>query len=492
MRDALEKFLEEFHDEKWALTMDEIRLELGLEGAVVFDNTAVPYPRDLIIVGHNFVGDMKILDLFNVDLYQFFDHIGVADTQVLVEDTADESLPQSLAGLVLMYKLYEAQKSGKAKGGFVFRDQHNAGNDAVANLKAFLRMATDSLFGTSSYTYDDEGDDEYMADVVSKTIDIKLDKPLAFRNPNLVMMCFDAEGVKQNASEFGFAWILASEIRDVPPGDDCQNWWPYVRAKHFLREKHTQHSRRYTDGNPWGFWKEFGQTERYSPNQGTTPFDRMLNEIIKQSSTSSTTQVVASDDAAPVVPPSPRKPTALAPHLRSPASTSQVVLSDDTAPVLAPHLRALAPHLRSPASTSQVVVSDDTAPVLPPHLRALHKPISATQVITSDETTPVLPPHLRVLPPHLRALHKPVSATQVVVSDDTAPGLPPHLRVLPPHLRALHKPASATRVAASDDAVPSLSPHLRNLDINQVEAARDQERQAMERRSVSNLSHDLG
>ena len=111
--------------------MDQIRLEFGLEGAVVFDNTAIAYPRDLIIVGHNLVGDMKILDLFDINLYHFFDYIGVADTQVLVEDTADESLLASLAGLVLKYKLYEHQKSGKAKGGFIFRDQHNAGKDRV-------------------------------------------------------------------------------------------------------------------------------------------------------------------------------------------------------------------------------------------------------------------------------------------------------------------------------------------------------------------------
>ena len=44
--DALEKFLEDFHDEKIALTTDEIRLEFGFEGAVVFDDTAVAYPRD--------------------------------------------------------------------------------------------------------------------------------------------------------------------------------------------------------------------------------------------------------------------------------------------------------------------------------------------------------------------------------------------------------------------------------------------------------------
>ena len=45
------------------------------------------------------VGDMKILDLFGIDLFQFFSVIGVVDTQVLVEDTTDDLVSESIAGL---------------------------------------------------------------------------------------------------------------------------------------------------------------------------------------------------------------------------------------------------------------------------------------------------------------------------------------------------------------------------------------------------------
>ena len=87
---------------------------------------------------------------------------------------------------------------------------------------------------------DDKGPDAYMSDVVKKTIDIKLDTPLKFRNPNLVLMCFDAEGVKTKASELGFAWLLVSDIRNIAPGERCQNWWPFIQARHFLRQKYAK------------------------------------------------------------------------------------------------------------------------------------------------------------------------------------------------------------------------------------------------------------
>ena len=48
---------------------------------------------------------------------------------------------------------------------------------------------------------DNKGPEAYMLDVVKKTVDIKLDTPPKFCNPNLVLMCFDAKGVKTKASE---------------------------------------------------------------------------------------------------------------------------------------------------------------------------------------------------------------------------------------------------------------------------------------------------
>ena len=52
---------------------------------------------------------MKVLDLFGIDLYQFFDHIGVADTQVLVEDTTDESIYS-----VSKFRVYFLVSTGRA------------------------------------------------------------------------------------------------------------------------------------------------------------------------------------------------------------------------------------------------------------------------------------------------------------------------------------------------------------------------------------------
>ncbi len=132
-------------------------------------------------------------------------------------------------------------------------------------------------------------------------------------------MCFDAEGVKTRASELGFAWLQISDICDIAPGKKCQNWWPFIKAKHFLRQKHAKLANKYTDGNPKGFWSEYENTEPYSADQGTTLFDRMLLQILDRSLTA---QVVASDDAAPVVPPHVPKRAALVPHLRNPASTT--------------------------------------------------------------------------------------------------------------------------------------------------------------------------
>ena len=50
----------------------------------------------------------------------------------------------------------------------IFIGAHNAGNDAVANLKANICVVLDSLFGTEAYDDDDgkEDPDAYIADVV--------------------------------------------------------------------------------------------------------------------------------------------------------------------------------------------------------------------------------------------------------------------------------------------------------------------------------------
>ncbi len=93
------------------------------------------------------------MDRYGVELDQFFEHIIIADTQVLEEDTLDESLPDSLSGLVLKYDLYKRIASKKGTTGFMFDGAHNAGNDAVANPKALLCIIADNISVSQTHKY---------------------------------------------------------------------------------------------------------------------------------------------------------------------------------------------------------------------------------------------------------------------------------------------------------------------------------------------------
>lgn len=71
----------------------------GLEGIHNGTHRAWWHRPQLILVGHNLVNDMTILDRLRI--IQHFDLIGVADTQVLVQDTGNKRLPQVLSNLIL-------------------------------------------------------------------------------------------------------------------------------------------------------------------------------------------------------------------------------------------------------------------------------------------------------------------------------------------------------------------------------------------------------
>ena len=75
-------------------------------GAVVSDDTTVPYPCVLLLTGHKIIFDLRVLDLVDVQLDQIFDTIHVADTHVLVEKSCDDTLPASFSSLVLKSELY--------------------------------------------------------------------------------------------------------------------------------------------------------------------------------------------------------------------------------------------------------------------------------------------------------------------------------------------------------------------------------------------------
>lgn len=61
----------------------------------------VPTRQQIIIIGHNVREDLQVLDIFDIRLEEFFDVTGVVDTQVLIEDTSDDTTPENLAALVL-------------------------------------------------------------------------------------------------------------------------------------------------------------------------------------------------------------------------------------------------------------------------------------------------------------------------------------------------------------------------------------------------------
>ena len=96
------------------------------------------------------------------------------------------------------------------------------------DLKLLICFVLDSLFEVSDNDwscYDDNSDmvdDAYMVDVISPSsdndnIDNWTKKALHKRNPNLIIMCVDFEGVKGRTSELGFAWYrLADLVRIVP------------------------------------------------------------------------------------------------------------------------------------------------------------------------------------------------------------------------------------------------------------------------------------
>ena len=50
------------------------------------------------------------------------------------------------------------------------------------------------------------------------------------------------EGVGNNrTSEFGFAWYRMAELVAIVPEEKGKNWWPFLKAKHFLVDKYKGH-----------------------------------------------------------------------------------------------------------------------------------------------------------------------------------------------------------------------------------------------------------
>ena len=207
----------------------------------------------LILVGHNIINDMKVLDRPGINLHDHFDLIGIADTQVLVQDSSAECLPEGLSDLVLQYQLYASvyysRRKRSGKGGKIFLGAHNAGNDAVADLKLLICFIFDSLLDDDDD--DDWDEDAYMADVFESVkaqdrIDEWIKRAMHDMNPNLITTCFDYEGVGDDTSEFGFAWYRTADLIAIDPDEKGNNWWPFLKAKHFLVDNLSGQVRRFS------------------------------------------------------------------------------------------------------------------------------------------------------------------------------------------------------------------------------------------------------
>lgn len=86
------------------------------------------------------------------------------------EDVWDSSLPEELPDFVLRYGIYRqiwSPRRRNNKGELIVDSAHNAGNDAVAELKVASCIVLDSIWGTDSYESDDDDPHGYMADVLS-------------------------------------------------------------------------------------------------------------------------------------------------------------------------------------------------------------------------------------------------------------------------------------------------------------------------------------
>lgn len=124
-REELQNYLEVHHDSISILELSGLRrlfrISSAIDGndsvaprhrqlenplATESNNSVAPRNRRLVLIGQSIIGDMKVLDRSGVHLELFFNPITIGDTQILVEDTADEWVPDSLSGLVIKYDLY--------------------------------------------------------------------------------------------------------------------------------------------------------------------------------------------------------------------------------------------------------------------------------------------------------------------------------------------------------------------------------------------------
>lgn len=77
---------------------------------------------------------------------QCSDFVGVVDTQILVEDTSDESSPESLCGLVLKYNLHLPRAPETlSQRGFTTKSYEKYSESRLADILRFFVVFDDAI-----------------------------------------------------------------------------------------------------------------------------------------------------------------------------------------------------------------------------------------------------------------------------------------------------------------------------------------------------------
>ena len=111
--------------------------------------------------------------------------------------------------------------------------------------------------------------------MISNT-DESLSDHLPFFNPNMVLMAFDAEGVGTEASDHPFECIDVGDIYGITPGHRIANWWSFMKAKQYLRQKFSKQRRQWTDDKPLEFWRQYSKTLLYTSSENSIVFAPIL------------------------------------------------------------------------------------------------------------------------------------------------------------------------------------------------------------------------
>lgn len=241
---------------------------------------------EVILVGHDLRGDFPKLRAERITFEPHLYYFGCIDTYVIIKDTGKEQFGESLSYLMQHYGLASGRfvkPKNLQKAKFVFFGGHNAGNDAIASLRVAIAQALDRDINTKFWGGSESEDDQ---------TDEFLSNPLQGIKKNMILLAYDSEGVESNrrdrqgrpigpaTTEHGFAWLNLADVANVPPGKNGINWHRYIQARHWLNWNYRDFANcKYLVGNPWGFWKEFGETRYYYEHEGPAPFHRLFEEI---------------------------------------------------------------------------------------------------------------------------------------------------------------------------------------------------------------------